>query len=83
MMIDVRVRLGANGRIVIPADVRRRLGVEAGDELVLRVVDGELRVSTLTAAIDRAQRCLAPYLAGTPSLVDELIADRRRASERE
>ena len=34
MMIDVRVRLGANGRIVIPADVRRRLGVEAGDELI-------------------------------------------------
>ena len=83
MMLDMRVRLGASGRLVIPAEVRRRLGLEAGDELVMRVVDGELRVTTLTAAVDRAQRRLAPYLAGTPSLVDELIAERRRSAEQE
>lgn len=82
-MIDKRVRLGASGRLVIPADVRRRLGFEAGDELVLRVVDGELRLTTIGAAIERAQRRLAPYLGDAPALVDELIAERRRAAERE
>ena len=83
MMIDMRVRLGDGGRLVIPADVRRHLGFEAGDELVLRVVDGELRVSTIDAAIERVQRRLAPFLGDAPPLVAELIAERRRAAEGE
>lgn len=76
-MDDVLVRLGEGGRLVIPAEVRRRLCLGVGDELVLRVVDAELRITTLAAAVERAQRAVAPYMAGRPSPVEELIAERR------
>lgn len=77
------VRLGEGGRLVIPAEVRRRLRLDVGDELVLRVVDAELRITTLAAAIERAQRTVAPYVAGRSSVVEELIAERRSEATKE
>ena len=46
VMINDRVKLNENGRIVIPAAMREALQIKAGDELLLRVEDGELRVTT-------------------------------------
>ena len=53
-----RMRINANGRVVIPAEFRKRLGIRAGDELELRVEDQELRISTLRRNIERAQKLL-------------------------
>ena len=33
---EIRLKLSENGRVVIPAQVRKALGVEAGDEIILR-----------------------------------------------
>ena len=35
------VKVGSNGRFVIPSEYRRQLGIREGDELVIRLVDGE------------------------------------------
>jgi len=78
-----RSRVGADGRIVIPASFRKALGINAGDEVVLRIKDGELRVCTLKARIEQAQRLVRRHVKPGTSLVDELIADRRRAAGRE
>ena len=67
-----------DGRIVIPASFRRALGINPGDEVVLRMEDGELRISTMKARIERAQRLVRRHVPRGVSLVDELIADRRR-----
>jgi AbrB family looped-hinge helix DNA binding protein len=42
-----RMRINENGRVVIPAEFRKRLGIRPGDQLELRVEDQELRISTL------------------------------------
>ncbi len=76
-MRDHLVRLGTNGRFVLPADVRRALGVGDGDTLVVRLVDDEVRLTTPAAAVRHAQRAVRPYLQAGRSLADELIADRR------
>ncbi|MGB7584949.1 MAG: AbrB/MazE/SpoVT family DNA-binding domain-containing protein [Terriglobales bacterium] len=73
-----RVRVGVDGRIVIPASFRKALGINPGDEVVLRMEDGELRISTMKARIERAQRLVRRHVPRGVSLVDELIADRRR-----
>jgi len=77
------VKIGTNGRLVIPANLRKVLGVEEGDELLARIVDGELRITTPAAAIKRAQAIVRRYVPTDHSLVDELIKERREAAARE
>ena len=76
------VRLGPQGRIVIPAPVRRRLGVSPGDELALTVDDQRLILEPRAAAAARA-RGMFRHLATEVSAVDELIADRRQEAARD
>jgi AbrB family looped-hinge helix DNA binding protein len=75
------VHLGEGGRIVIPAAYRRALEVEPGDELVLTMTDGELRIATRDRAIARAQAIVRKYASEGESLVDELIDERRAEAE--
>jgi AbrB family looped-hinge helix DNA binding protein len=77
-----RARVSAGGRIVIPASFRKALGINLGDEVVLRIEDDELRISTLKARIERAQRLVRRHVKPGISLVDELISDRRKEAGR-
>ena len=65
------------GRIVIPASIRKELGLRTGDKLILECVDGELRLRSRLAGIRRAQALARKYVEGTPSMADELIRERR------
>jgi len=76
-------RLTENGRIVIPASYRKALGVKAGDEVILRMEDDELRITTMKRRIERAQERIRRYVKPGVSLADELIAERREAAKRE
>jgi AbrB family looped-hinge helix DNA binding protein len=80
---ETRMRVNQNGRIVIPAAFRRALGIEVGDEVVLRVQDDELRITTQQRRIQRAQERAKKYLKPGTSLVNELLAERREAAKNE
>lgn len=82
-MEEARTRVDENGRVVIPAAFRKALGIEVGDEIVLRIEDDELRVTTQQRRIQRAQRRARQYLKPGTSLVNELLADRRQAARNE
>jgi AbrB family looped-hinge helix DNA binding protein len=77
-----RVRLGTKGRLALPVDVRRALGVQDGDRLVLRLVDGEVRTWSPMRAVRVAQSAVRPYLSTGRSMVDELVAERRAEAAR-
>jgi len=77
---EARLRVNENGRVVIPAAFRKALGINAGDEVVLRMEDDELRITTLKCRIERAQRLVRKHVKPATSLVDELIAERREAA---
>lgn len=77
------VQLGDRGRLVLPAEIRKRLNLHEGDELVVTVQpDGSLRL-TSPGQIVRETRGLYQTRAGRRSLADELIADRRAEAKRE
>lgn len=78
-----RIAMSENGRLVIPAAFRKALGIKAGEELLLRLEEGELRISTLRSRIEHAQQIVRKYIKPRTSLVDELIAERRKAAKRE
>ena len=83
MTSETRVKMNENGRVVIPASYRKALGIEAGDEVILRLEEDELRITTMERRIKAAQRRARKYLKPGVSLVDELIAERREAAKRE
>ncbi len=83
MATETRLRVNENGRVVIPASFRKALGISAGDELLLRIEDDELRITTLKRRLERAQRLLRRHVKPDTSLVDELIAERREAARNE
>jgi AbrB family looped-hinge helix DNA binding protein len=73
-----RVRLDEAGRVVIPAKMRKELGMSKGDWLVIGVEDGEVRVFTVEEAIRKAQETMRKYVPDrSRSMVDELISERR------
>ncbi len=80
---EVRLKVNENGRIVIPLEFRRALGIHAGDEVILSWKDDEVRITTMQRRIERAQRRARQYIKPGVSLVDELIAERREAAKRE
>ena len=80
---EARTRVNENGRVVIPASFRKALGINVGDEVVLRIEDNELRILTLKQRIERAKRLVRQHVKPGTSLVDELIAERRQAAKRE
>jgi hypothetical protein len=77
MAEQTRLRVGQNGRIVIPA-LRKAEGV-----ILLRIGDNELRITTQQRPIRRAQRRARRYLKSGASLVEGLLSKRRGAARNE
>jgi AbrB family looped-hinge helix DNA binding protein len=83
-MATARARIDKAGRMLIPAKLRRELGIAAGDAVVLEIKGDELRVRPYKKAIEEAQAIIRRYIPDRDrSLVDELIEQRRREAERE
>ncbi|MCM3681161.1 MULTISPECIES: AbrB/MazE/SpoVT family DNA-binding domain-containing protein [Sphingomonadaceae] len=78
-----RVKIVDGGKLVIPAAMRRELGITTGDTVLVDVDDGELRVRSVPKALERARAILRKYVPEGVGLADELIAERRREAERE
>ena len=77
------VRLGRNGRIVVPAQVRRRLGIEEGSNLVLTESADGFSVYSHAAQMHRIQDRFAHLRQPGFSIVDELEKERRAEARRE
>jgi len=80
--MDATLVLGQQGRLVLPADVRRSLGLVAGDRLYLHVAGHRLVLERPEDAATEL-RGLASSVPRTRSLVDELLAERRLAAAAE
>jgi AbrB family looped-hinge helix DNA binding protein len=80
--MDATLVLGKQGRLVIPADIRAALGLAPGDRLHLQVTGQRLTVQRQQDAVAEL-RGLGADVPRTRSLVDELLAERRRAAAHE
>ena len=78
-----RATVGPAGRVVIPAQARKAMGLKPGDRVVMRVDGSELRLQSLEAAVRSAQSTVQQYVGADTDLAAELIAERRAEAERE
>ena len=76
------VQVGAQGRLVIPASLRKALNINPGDRLVARKV-GDSLVLERRETIERRLWAMYSDIPNEVSLVDELIAERRAEARRE
>jgi len=74
------LKLGAQGRVVIPAPVRKALGVKPGDSLVCRAEAGRV---ILKARREIEEELWEMFAKVKGSLSQELIEERRREAKRE
>lgn len=77
------IRLGARGRLVLPAAVRKELGLDEGDRLILTVEAPEQLGLTSARVAAASAKGLLRRVAGDRSLADELIAERRQEARGE
>ena len=73
--MDATVVLGKQGRLVIPAEVRAALGLQAGEALHLHIEEERLVLERPRRAAAQL-RGLARAVTGR-SFLDELLAERR------
>ena len=80
----VKSTLNDNGRIVIPAKIRKGMGVKPGDVLMMTLGDdGVLRIESQLARVRRIQEDFKKFATPGTLASDELIADRRQEAQRE
>ena len=75
--MDVRTKLGQGGRVVLPAEYRRKLGLKPGDDLIMVLEEGEVRVLTPARAVQRAQALVRRHIPAERRLSEELLRERR------
>ena len=76
------VTIKTDGRVLVPAKLRRAFGAEPGEPLVARVEDGRLVLERRADVLRRAQERF-DKLDPDVSLVEELLADRRAEAARD
>ncbi len=80
-MPGTELRVGEQGRVVIPTELRKRLGITRGSTLVATTTaDGRL-VLEATDNVARRSRGAWKALADGHDLVGELLAGRRAENE--
>ena len=78
-----KIAVAPDGSVVLPAIITQALALKAGDVLFVRIHDGEIHLLTRKAVTRRVQALAREFVPPGISLVDELLADRRREVEAE
>ena len=74
------VRTSGKGQVVIPAEIRKRTGIRAGDQVSVQEQDG---VIVIVPVAKDPMRALRGILKGRPSFVRALMKSREEERRRE
>lgn len=77
-----QVVISSKGQVVIPAELRGRLGLKKGVRAMCSEEDGRIVLTPIDRVLDEIQGFLKPR-PGEPSMFEELFKERERERERE
>lgn len=75
--------IGKSGRLVIPAPLRKTLGLEEGDGVTIELKEGRIEISPVAVSVRKAQAMVKQYFQKDDDLVEMLFEDRREAVKNE
>lgn len=81
-MSPIAVQVSKGGHMVIPAEIRQKMAISAGDKVLLSGFDDihELRIATRKQRLQQALDLVKQHVTTTDSVVDELIQERRQTA---
>ncbi len=80
----MKARVMPDGRISLPADLRRKHGLAQGGEVIVEDAGDAIVLRTVDQVVARAQALSRKLVAGkTGASVDDFLADRAREAEAE
>ena len=83
-MNTVKGRVSESGRLSIPAEFRKAVGLEHGGDVVIELVGREIRIRTIDEVVAQAKAIARRLTAGKPDAsVDAFLAERRRETHHE
>ncbi len=77
------LKVGQDGRFVIPAAARALMDIGSDGKVVAVVENGELKLFSPATAWRKIDEIMKPYRDPSRSMVDELITERRAEAARE
>ncbi len=72
-----KVKVSSTGRLSLPIEVRKVVGLEKGGTVLVEAGDGDIRIRTVDEVFAKA-RTLARDLAGKDASVDDFLKFRRK-----
>ncbi len=76
-------RISEGGKMNIPAQIRREVGLEYGGPVMMSVVDGEIRMRPLRHVLTDLQGDARAVFAGTGESVDRFLTERRQEARQD
>ena len=77
------VVLGESGRIVLPAAIRKELGLKAGDRLTVISDAGSIRILNRKMALASIRADIIKHRGSLDGILDEFLAERREEATRD
>lgn len=75
--------IGKSGRLVIPVQYRKALGLTEGEGVMIALKDGHIEISPIGESIKKAQEKVKRYLKPDTDLVEMLYKDRKEETTNE
>ena len=83
-MNAIHGRVTSSGRISLPAEFRRAVGLHDGGDVVVELAGDEIRIRSIGAVTARAQELSRRILGDRPEAgVQAFLAERKRAAAEE
>lgn len=76
-------RINENGRIVIPAEIRREMGLNQGDAVVMTLEHGVLKIESHQVRVRQVQESLSKLIPPNRQLSGDLAQTREREVRQE
>jgi len=76
----MQVNITANGRMSLPAGIRKRMGLEAGGAVLLEETDDGVVIRTVSQAVARAQAIAKKYASHPDASVEAFLTNRQTES---